>query len=83
MVTQLALVWFFSSMAAPMHHQIALELEGLTTELTGLDLVLCLRRGGAVWWNWWQWRGVQKGRLWSRLKMVGIKESVHRVCRAG
>lgn len=52
MVTQLALVWFFSSMAAPMHYQVALELEGLTTELTGLDLVLCLGRGGAVWRNW-------------------------------
>lgn len=55
MVTQLALVWFFSSMAAPVHHQVALELERLTTKLTGLDLVLCLGRSGAVWGHWWQW----------------------------
>lgn len=52
-ITQLALVWFFSSMAAPMHHQIALELEGLPAKLTRLDLVLCLGRGDAVWWHWW------------------------------
>lgn len=51
MVTQLALVWFFSSMAAPVYHQIALELECFTAELTGLDLVLCMGRGGAIWRN--------------------------------
>lgn len=53
MVTQLALIWFFSSMAAPMDYQVALELESLATELTGFDLALCLGRGGAVWRNWW------------------------------
>lgn len=53
MVTQLTFVWFFSSVAASMYHQVALELEGLATELTGLDFVLCLGIGGVVRGNLW------------------------------
>lgn len=51
MVAELALVGFLSRVAAPVDHQIALELEGFAAELAGLDLVVCVRRGGAIGWD--------------------------------
>lgn len=55
MVTKMTFVWPLSRVAASMHNQIALELENLTAELTGLGfprglaLTLCVRgTGGTV-----------------------------------
>lgn len=47
-VTQMALVRLFTSVTSPMYHQVALEFEDLTAELTRLDLALCMWRGGVI-----------------------------------
>lgn len=78
-VTQLALVGFFARVASPMYNEIALKLEGLAAELTGLGLDLCLWRCGAIRGHGGQRRGAQKGRFRAGLKRVGVEEAMHRV----
>lgn len=82
MITQVALVRPLTGVTAPMYYQIALKLEGLSTELAGLHFA-CLAQG---WWRpglgssrkWLCWRSQKCRWLGTRLKERGAEKPVHR-----
>lgn len=79
MVAQLALVGLLARVAAPVHDEIALELEGLAAELTGLALGRRLRWRCARRHGWQRWRAEERG-LGTGLERV--QQPVHRVATA-
>ena len=79
-VAQLALVGLLARVAAPVHDEIALELEGLAAELARLALGRRLRRRRATGGHGRQRRRAQERGLGAGLERV--QEPVHRVAAA-